>query len=404
MILTVKNLGPVKEAEIDLRKDLIVFSGKNNTGKTYMSYLLYGIFENVYFLKIEAWTKNPLKKEDFFKDKIFPNLNDIKLNEIFPNLDISSLEFSINLTQNSLKEIKKINKKDYFFSKIQELSKSKAQKYNSLLSLSRDINTKETDIIFLAYFPVVYFFPAERSAIHIFYKDLVEQRAKKAELLYQNQDIYLPIYPKPVRDYIFFVNDFGKYKKQKSDFSALADRLTNFLGGKIQLGTYDELLLELNGQSKRTLEMPVTSSTVKSLAGLEFYFRHIAQENNVILIDEPELNLHPDNQRKLTRILVNAVNSGIKIIMSTHSDYIIREINNLIMLAKDDPKACELRKRLGYTDKEVISHKRVGAYLFLEDKVKKLKVEETGFEVETIDTEINSQNEIAQEIYYQLFD
>ena len=53
----------------------------------------------------------------------------------------------------------------------------------------------------------------------------------------------------------------------------------------------------------------------------------------MIFIDEPELNLHPVNQRKIARILAKVANSGIKIIISTHSDYIVKEFNNLIMLS-----------------------------------------------------------------------
>jgi predicted ATPase len=42
-----------------------------------------------------------------------------------------------------------------------------------------------------------------------------------------------------------------------------------------------------------------------------------------IFIDEPELNLHPENQRLITQVLANLVNIGIKVFITTHSDYII---------------------------------------------------------------------------------
>ena len=37
----IKNLGPIREAEIALN-DLTIIAGKNNSGKTYISYALYG--------------------------------------------------------------------------------------------------------------------------------------------------------------------------------------------------------------------------------------------------------------------------------------------------------------------------------------------------------------------------
>ena len=47
MKLTVKNLGPISQAEVDLSKDLIILTGENNTGKTYVAYGIYGIIKRI---------------------------------------------------------------------------------------------------------------------------------------------------------------------------------------------------------------------------------------------------------------------------------------------------------------------------------------------------------------------
>ncbi len=46
MEIQVKNLGTIKEGKIDLSKNLIIFAGQNNTGKSYMAYLSYGLYRN----------------------------------------------------------------------------------------------------------------------------------------------------------------------------------------------------------------------------------------------------------------------------------------------------------------------------------------------------------------------
>ncbi len=48
-----KNLGPIDKAELELG-DLTIIAGRNNTGKTYVAYTLYG------FLKMwaEWWSRN----------------------------------------------------------------------------------------------------------------------------------------------------------------------------------------------------------------------------------------------------------------------------------------------------------------------------------------------------------
>jgi predicted ATP-dependent endonuclease of OLD family len=83
-----------------------------------------------------------------------------------------------------------------------------------------------------------------------------------------------------------------------------------------------------------------------------------------IIIDEPEMNLHPDNQILMARFLGRLVNEGFKIITSVHSDYILREINNLIMLTKPDDKTPGLIKQYGYAENCLLKYEQVGAYLF----------------------------------------
>ncbi len=43
MFFRVQNLGPLRDAEVDLSKDLIVLAGPNNSGKTYLAWSVYGL-------------------------------------------------------------------------------------------------------------------------------------------------------------------------------------------------------------------------------------------------------------------------------------------------------------------------------------------------------------------------
>ena len=49
MKVIIKNLGNVESGEIDLSKRLTVFCGPNNTGKTYVSYILYSLIKTQYY-------------------------------------------------------------------------------------------------------------------------------------------------------------------------------------------------------------------------------------------------------------------------------------------------------------------------------------------------------------------
>lgn len=117
-------------------------------------------------------------------------------------------------------------------------------------------------------------------------------------------------------------------------------------------------------------------------------------KKDIIIIDEPELNLHPDNQRKFARVLCQLANSGIKVIISTHSDYIISEINNMIALHhKSEDNRKNIAEEFNIDVDAAIDGDTIGAYLFKEDGiVESLKIDEYGFSVKSIDREINDMN------------
>lgn len=112
------------------------------------------------------------------------------------------------------------------------------------------------------------------------------------------------------------------------------------------------------------------------------------------------MNLHPDNQVAVARIIAKMVNRGFKVIVNTHSDYLIKELNNLIMLSSRP----EYVEELGYQDNEVIEPNRVEAILFRYDSRRRgetLSVSEDGFEVATIDDVINHINSRSQKLYFR---
>ncbi|MEY4767488.1 MAG: hypothetical protein RL637_127, partial [Pseudomonadota bacterium] len=138
--------------------------------------------------------------------------------------------------------------------------------------------------------------------------------------------------------------------------------------------------------------------------GLWFYLEYVAEKDDCLMIDEPELNLHPDNQRQVARLLAQLVNAGLKVIISTHSDYFVRELNTLIMLKKDFVGAKELQKKYGYQDNELLNgEKQVSAYLFEDKKVSEILLDEDeGIIAKTFDDVINKLNEASDDIYYTM--
>ena len=110
----------------------------------------------------------------------------------------------------------------------------------------------------------------------------------------------------------------------------------------------------------------------------------------------------------MARIFGKMVNAGIRLVISTHSDYIIRELNNLIMLSAVSKNLHDQIQTWGYTEDMKIKPQEVGAYLFNYGEGEKMvnvtsiEVNDYGFEVETIDDSISKQNEVSETLYYDL--
>lgn len=445
MKLTVKNLGVVSHAEVDLSKDLLIFTGENNSGKTYLAYTVHAVFDpdingtdiykgvNLSFDSEGKYEVDLLEKykeinyleyllNDYLAKRVQESLNSyFSVDKNFfsqAKLSIVSNEFSFNTQKiidveytrmmlGIITEKKKGDSKLTFTNLITEKANLQEALIFSLREIALFVLLNKTVI-----------FPSVREGINLFNKELSVIKNKTFDALLsrseaQNLSQFLSSrfnkYPKAIRNSLSMAQNLDAQRVNTSEFSYLADELENlFLQGKISVNTEGDVLFK-PFNSERSLDIHMTSSTIKSLSLLTVYLRHIAQKNDFIIIDEPELNLHPDNQRKIARFIGRLINEGFKVLISTHSDYIVRELNNLIMLdsgLKNKPDETNtLLKTYNYQANELLNKDRVGVYLFRVGKdVAEVAITETGFNVATIDEEALKLNQSSQDIYFTLFD
>lgn len=482
MILTIKNLGALKEAEIDLSKDLILLCGHNNTGKTYVAYAIYCLLEQnlSYYLdisieklydisferhmipshlskKIENENiisiAKKLKKEkkvqiDFsellpnlifnLKDEIANELmnillikdnpisffENINLNLFFDKETADKIKFSISYTEDFIRKLfyhSESNGKIYFKQGLEVRKQRNTNTIEFEIDNEIDFDLIKNGIYLSLLLHCLRFnfrckiFSSERAAINIFSKELalnknqtfdkiLKAKGEEREKLLKYADENINRYQKPIADELNIAEDLLNLSKQKSDFEFLAIELEkSILEGKISVGQYGGLQYQPNDSSENViLEIAQTSSLVKSLSPIVFYLRHLAKKNDCIIIDEPELNLHPDNQILVARFLARLVNEGFKVVASTHSDYIIRELSALLLLSDSFKQKDSIMKKYGYTQNQVLNKENVGVYYFEKGKntAVNVPITERGIEIESIDQTIADLNERFDAIYY----
>ncbi len=81
---------------------------------------------------------------------------------------------------------------------------------------------------------------------------------------------------------------------------------------------------------KRDLPLMNASSMVSELAPVVLYLRHVVRAGDLLIIEEPESHLHPEMQAVLARELARIVGAGIRIIVTTHSEWFLEQIGNLV--------------------------------------------------------------------------
>ena len=127
---------------------------------------------------------------------------------------------------------------------------------------------------------------------------------------------------------------------------------------------------------KNNLALANASSMVSELAPVVLYLRHIIKPDNVLIVEEPESHLHPAMQVEFTRQLAALADAGFRVIVTTHSEWLLDELANIVRRSKL-PKAAR-------GDKIALRPDQVGAWLFEPKKrpkgsvVKELRLDDTG--------------------------
>lgn len=436
-----KNLGPLKKGEVTIR-NMTIFCGKNNTGKTYVNYLIYSILETLKDYR----TNLNLNIDQLFKEGV----QEIDVVSLFDN----NFDRIIKEIANEVKEnlYKVFNSKKDFFEELElEIELDKEQKREKLIKLKFDRNVtigenkvkisnlnkvEGSDKITLIYFKEKtekkileealrryienflqicliqevnqkYMLPTERNGLNIFYNELLRKRANIVE----NMDFSVEgkeeienvnNYPKPVKDYLRILTELDRYDKNEGNgiFVNIAKEMEKeIIRGKYKI---DNNRIFYQTENEKELDLYIASSTVKTIFGIIFYLRHLIKNKDYLIIDEPELNLHPENQVKIAKLLARLVNSGIKVIISTHSDYITKEFNNLLMLDNNFKNKTEIMEKYDYSKEDVLERKNVGAYLFKDGILDEMEIGEEGIITKTFDEVIESINERNDDIYYSI--
>lgn len=444
MKIEIRNLGVIKHIEL-APKALTIITGKNNSGKTYAMYTLWALSSlgsRISFSNLDEYARSlKLKGSISFnlRDFLRANWDDLigKINKSIPKLVALTFDVDEKLFKDSSIKIMTtfesfeeqtlqffdLSLIDFERNSIFEVSYSVK---TNLLTIKNNIFEREVDtFVFRDFLSSIiakiilsplgknaFLMPTERVGLNLFFNDL-NTKKKNINSYFSNPEnlnnldisevLHKKFYSMPIEEYINFINEQEfDYKVKNSFLAASMPYLKHFISVDFRK---EKGKIYFKGVQNNELSLHLASSAIKSNLALWVYLNNIASNNNLLMIDEPEINLHPDAQRYMARLIVFLVNKGIKVALSTHSDYFIREVNSLIMLNNEFTGKKKIQNQFEYEQRDKLSIDQVSAYCFESGGAINMPLDKhNGIQVDTFDDVINSMNEAYSLIQFQLED
>lgn len=211
----------------------------------------------------------------------------------------------------------------------------------------------------------IHYLPADRAGIMHAHRVVVSSLLGRASRAGLKAESPLPTLSGVLTDFLDHIVGLGESRLREGPNTKLAQRLeAEILHGAVQIQSsvvgYPSFNYRPSAWKRGMLPLMTTSSMVSELTPVVLYLRYFARKGDILIIEEPESHLHPAMQVSFTRLLAAMVKSGMRVIITTHSEWVLETLANLVRLS--DVKKSN-RKRILDEDLALTSN-QVGAWLF----------------------------------------
>ena len=365
MKLSIKNVGKLKEADVEIN-GITVIAGENNTGKSTIGKVLFSIFQSLYKLddQIIREKRNTIKHnlELLYVHATGSFFNNVEFKEIIDEILIEGSKYDIEILKNKILEfisnnsektkneipeepvkrifdLLKIPKKSFVLA---ILNRNFSNEFNNQIT---NIYTELVGNIKLKIQDKESFLSIENNII----KEIKNEHFLNTEIVYIDDPFILD----DLTDELFVRNaikntdyntiynhkNYLKYKLIQKKGSLVDEIILNSKLEKFYLKLNElfegDIILSNRGNyvyrrknKGNELNLINLSAGLKSFAVLKMLFiNNTLQENGTIILDEPEIHLHPEWQIKFAELIVLLQKEfKMHILLTTHSPYFLKAV------------------------------------------------------------------------------
>jgi len=207
-------------------------------------------------------------------------------------------------------------------------------KQGSDLMIARFLRHMLDEALFISWPTNPVHLPADRTGImqsHNTLAGAAVRQAARAGL----RPIKIDTLPGTSADFLSLVLAMPEYMEnfrgRKSNFSTEVLKFEEYLGTTIDLDhSSDGLDAIVANTPEGRFPMSRSSSMLSELAPLLLALKAPGLHVGHLTIDEPEAHLHPEMQIQVASFLATLVEKGLRILLTTHSDFFVSQINNMM--------------------------------------------------------------------------